>query len=74
MGRNHGFSEEDYAKARKQSIKQDRAKSSGISPNNSTNNVLSEVPPKKIKEQCVKVESDSIRKRFQRRLSKVLKL
>merc|ERR1712212_1044964 len=50
MGRQHGYSEEDYVKARKESIKADRIKATGNSPAGSHSSIVAGVPPKMIKE------------------------
>jgi hypothetical protein len=68
MGRQHGFSEEDYAKARKQSIKADRerVKTETKIPKSSPE-VISDVPNKTGSDPT----GSSFSKRIQHRLAKV---
>jgi len=72
MGRTHGFSEEDYAKARKQSIKNDRKlsiKPVQASPASSaTSSVVADVPPKT---ELPAMNEESLAKRFRHRMAKI---
>jgi len=68
MGRHHGFSEEDYAKARKQSILADKKKKESNSPRTTP----LKRDPDWDEHPRTKKNSTSLTARFQQRIAKIL--